>query len=137
MASHERAAQVSNENLVSVLGELVTALQRPQVVLGGPSSTDAVLAADLALPIEDLNLSIRSYNGLKREGINTVGELVGRSEQDLFEIRNFGARSLEEVRQKLMDMGLSLKYPPPGFDPGSAVGAYGGEDESYVETEQY
>jgi len=137
MASHERAAEASNENLVSVLGELVTALQHPRVVLGGPSSTDAVLAADLALPIEDLNLTVRSYNGLKREGIHTVGELVGRSEQDLLEIRNFGAKSIEEVSQKLMDIGLSLKDSPPGFDPGSAVGAYGDDDESYVETEQY
>jgi len=103
----------------------------------GPSPTDAALAADLALPIEDLNLTVRSYNCLKREGIHTVGELVGRSEQDLLDIRNFGAKSIEEVKQKLVDMGLSLKDSPPGFDPSSAVGAYGDDDESYVETEQY
>ncbi|MBA4086089.1 MAG: DNA-directed RNA polymerase subunit alpha, partial [Kytococcus sp.] len=46
----------------------------------GPSPTDAAIAADLALPIEDLDLTVRSYNCLKREGIHTVGELVGRSE---------------------------------------------------------
>src|SRR3954468_20165018 len=103
----------------------------------GPSPTDAALAADLALPIEDLQLTIRSYNCLKREGIHTVGELVGRSEQDLLDIRNFGAKSIEEVKQKLVDMGLSLKDSPPGFDPSSAVGAYSDDDESYVETEQY
>jgi DNA-directed RNA polymerase subunit alpha len=103
----------------------------------GPSPTDAALAADLALPIEDLNLTVRSYNCLKREGIHTVGELVGRSEQDLLDIRNFGAKSIEEVKQKLVDMGLSLKDSPPGFDPSSAVGAYSDDDESYVETEQY
>ena len=103
----------------------------------GPSPTDAALAADLALPIEDLNLTVRSYNCLKREGIHTVGELVGRSEQDLLDIRNFGAKSIEEVKQKLVDMGLSLKDSPPGFDPSSAVGAYSDDDESYVETDQY
>jgi DNA-directed RNA polymerase subunit alpha len=103
----------------------------------GPSPTDAALAADLALPIEDLNLTVRSYNCLKREGIHTVGELVGRSEQDLLDIRNFGAKSIEEVKQKLIDMGLSLKDSPPGFDPSTAVGGYGDDDESYVETEQY
>ena len=103
----------------------------------GPSPTDAALAADLALPIEDLNLTVRSYNCLKREGIHTVGELVGRSEQDLLDIRNFGAKSIEEVKQKLIDMGLSLKDSPPGFDPSTAVGAYSDDDESYVETEQY
>src|SRR5665811_210784 len=95
----------------------------------------AALAADLALPIEDLNLTVRSYNCLKREGIHTVGELVGRSEQDLLDIRNFGAKSIEEVKQKLVDMGLSLKDSPPGFDPSSAVGAYSDDDDSYVETE--
>jgi DNA-directed RNA polymerase subunit alpha len=104
----------------------------------GPSPTDAALAADLALPIEELELTVRSYNCLKREGIHTVGELVARSEQDLLDIRNFGAKSIEEVKQKLVDMGLSLKDSPPGFDPSSAVDSFGGdEDESYVETEQY
>src|SRR5450755_1560129 len=104
----------------------------------GPSPTDAALAADLALPIEDLNLTVRSYNCLKREGIHTVGELMSRSEQDLLDIRNFGAKSIEEVKQKLIDMGLALKDSPPGFDPSSAVDNYApDEDDSYVETEQY
>jgi DNA-directed RNA polymerase subunit alpha len=104
----------------------------------GPSPTDAALAADLALPIEELTLTVRSYNCLKREGIHTVGELVARSEQDLLDIRNFGAKSIEEVKQKLVDMGLALKDSPPGFDPGSAVDSYNADDdESYVETEQY
>jgi DNA-directed RNA polymerase subunit alpha len=83
----------------------------------GPSPTDAALAADLALPIEDLDLTVRSYNCLKREGIHTVGELVGRSEADLLDIRNFGAKSIDEVKAKLVGMGLSLKDSPPGFDP--------------------
>src|SRR6195256_629281 len=104
----------------------------------GPSPTDAALAADLALPIEELNLTVRSYNCLKREGIHSVGELVARSEQDLLDIRNFGAKSIEEVKQKLTDMGLALKDSPPGFDPGSAADSYGADDDdSYVETEQY
>ncbi len=102
----------------------------------GPSPTDAALAADLALLIEELNLTVRSYNCLKREGIHTVGELVARSEQDLLDIRNFGAKSIEEVKQKLTDMGLALKDSPPGFDPGTAADSYGADDEDdYVETE--
>ena len=104
----------------------------------GPSPTDAALAADLALPIEELNLTVRSYNCLRREGIHTVGELVARSEQDLLDIRNFGAKSIEEVQQKLIDMGLALRDSSPGFDPGTAADSYGADDdESYVETEQY
>src|SRR5215213_4082458 len=60
----------------------------------GPSPVDEQLAADLALPVEDLQLTVRSYNCLKREGIHTVGELISRSEQDLLDIRNFGAKSI-------------------------------------------
>jgi DNA-directed RNA polymerase subunit alpha len=82
----------------------------------GPSPTDAALAADLALPVEDLDLTIRSYNCLKREGIHTVGELVARSEADLLDIRNFGAKSINEVKEKLTSLGLSLKDSPIEFD---------------------
>ena len=104
----------------------------------GPSPTDAALAADLALPIEDLDLTVRSYNCLKREGIHTVGELISRSEQDLLDIRNFGAKSIDEVKAKLVEMGLSLKDSAPGFDPATALAAYGDEDDdAFVEDEQY
>ncbi|MGH3489159.1 MAG: DNA-directed RNA polymerase subunit alpha [Actinopolymorphaceae bacterium] len=103
----------------------------------GPSPVDAQLAADLALPVEDLNLTVRSYNCLKREGIHTVGELISRSEQDLLDIRNFGAKSIDEVKQKLSGMGLALKDSAPGFDPSAAVDNFDEEEESFAETEQY
>jgi DNA-directed RNA polymerase subunit alpha len=107
----------------------------------GPSPIDEQLAADLALPVEDLNLTVRSYNCLKREGIHTVSELVSRSEQDLLDIRNFGSKSIDEVKLKLHEMGLSLKDSAPGFDPLTAIAAYDeSEDEEeadFTETEQY
>ncbi len=102
----------------------------------GPSPVDAQMAADLALPIEELQLTVRSYNCLKREGIHTVGELLGRSEADLLDIRNFGAKSIDEVKAKLTTMGLQLKDSPPGFDP-TQVADYYDEDDNFVETEQY
>ncbi|GAA1388859.1 DNA-directed RNA polymerase subunit alpha [Luteococcus peritonei] len=106
----------------------------------GPSPVDEQLAADLALPVEDLNLTVRSYNCLKREGIHTVGELVSRSEQDLLDIRNFGSKSIDEVKLKLHEMGLSLKDSAPGFDPLQAADRYEDDvegDEDFAETEQY
>ncbi|MFT3969483.1 MAG: DNA-directed RNA polymerase subunit alpha [Micropruina sp.] len=90
----------------------------------GPSPVDEQLAADLALPVEELKLTMRSYNCLKREGIHTVSELVSRSEQDLLDIRNFGSKSIEEVKLRLHEMGLSLKDSSPGFDPLAALNRY-------------
>lgn len=95
----------------------------------GPSPSDAALAADLALPIEDLDLTIRSYNCLKREGIHSVGELVARSEADLLDIRNFGAKSIGEVKEKLAGLGLALKDSPADFDPSLVADAYDGDYE--------
>ena len=103
----------------------------------GPSPSDAALAADLALPIEELDLTVRSYNCLKREGIHSVGELVARSEADLLDIRNFGAKSIDEVKAKLVGMGLQLKDSPPGFDPALVVDSFGADDDmTYAEDEQ-
>ena len=83
----------------------------------GPSPTDAALAADLALPIEELDLTVRSYNCLKREGIHTVGELVARSEADLLDIRNFGAKSIDEVKAKLAGHGPGAQGQPARVRP--------------------
>ena len=65
--------------------------------------------AELDKQIEDLDLSVRSYNCLKRAGIHSVRQLVEFSENDLLNIRNFGAKSIEEVKDKLISMGLNLK----------------------------
>ena len=65
--------------------------------------------AELDKQIEDLDLSVRSYNCLKRAGIHSVRQLVEFSENDLLNIRNFGAKSIEEVKDKLSSMDLNLK----------------------------
>ncbi len=71
-------------------------------------SVDEELAAKLDMPIESLELTVRSSNCLESNNIQTVGELVSMSEADLLKIRSFGKTSLREVRRKLADLGLSL-----------------------------
>jgi len=63
----------------------------------------------LEMTVEELDLSVRSYNCLKRAGINTVEELIQKTEEDMMKVRNLGKKSLEEVRRKLAELGLSLR----------------------------
>ncbi len=65
----------------------------------------------LAYPIEEMEFSVRTFNCLKKESVNSVGELIERTEQELLDIRNFGKRSLEEVIQKLAQFELALREP--------------------------
>jgi DNA-directed RNA polymerase subunit alpha len=78
----------------------------------GPSFRDAEDSgrknSKLDVAIEDLDFSVRTYNCLKRAGINSIGDLVARSEDEMMKVRNLGKKSLEEVIFKLEDMGLSL-----------------------------
>ena len=75
----------------------------------GPEPGEDEASGVLAQPIEDLDLTVRSYNCLKREGVTTVGELTEQSEEDLLEIRNFGQKSIDEVKAKLSELGLGLR----------------------------
>lgn len=63
----------------------------------------------LEMTIEELDLSVRSYNCLKRAGINTVQELTTKTEEDMMKVRNLGRKSLEEVQNKLYELGLGLR----------------------------
>ena len=95
----------------------------------GPAPVEVAASNELSTPIEDLDLTVRSYNCLKREGINTVSELIALSEDQLMNIRNFGSKSVDEVRDKLTELGLKFKDAVPGFDS-----AYfgGGFDEDQI-----
>lgn len=79
--------------------------------LGGDTFADIPEEGETILdtPIEELDLSVRSFNCLKRQGVNTIGQLTECTEADLLNIRNFGAKSIEEVKDKLQQMGLGLK----------------------------
>ena len=63
----------------------------------------------LEMTIEELDMSVRSFNCLKRAGIDTVEDLTNRTEEDMIKVRNLGKKSLEEVIQKLASLGLTLK----------------------------
>ena len=81
----------------------------PQGLELGEVASTANTSPDLDLPIEDLDLSERPRNCLKRAQINTVGELLTKTEDDLLNITNFGQKSLDEVKQKLDERGLTLR----------------------------
>jgi DNA-directed RNA polymerase subunit alpha len=89
--------------LVAGMSEAPAGLELGEAIGGATGSPD------LDLPIEDLDLSERPRNCLKRAQINSIGELLGRTEEDLLNITNFGQKSLDEVKQKLDERGLSLR----------------------------
>lgn len=92
------------------LAELVATMSdEPQGLTLGEVPDVASSSPDLDLPIEDLELSERPSNCLKRAQVNTVGELLQKNEDDLLNITNFGQKSLDEVKQKLDERGLSLR----------------------------
>jgi DNA-directed RNA polymerase subunit alpha len=104
-----REAVASAGSTLSELVNLFGELAESQGLTVGPAPDTTTLTGDLALTIEELNLSVRSYNCLKREGINTVGDLVQKSEAELLDIRNFGQKSIDEVKAKLDELGLDLR----------------------------
>ena len=122
----------AGSTLVELFGlarELNTAAEGIEI---GPSPQETEYIAAYNLPIEDLNFSVRSYNCLKREGINTVGQLAECSETDLMDIRNFGEKSINEVKIKLASMSLTLKDAPEDFDP-TQIEGYDAETGDYVD----
>ncbi len=104
-----REALASAGTTLQELVNLFSDLAEAQGIAIGPAEDESMMTGDMALPVEELNLSVRSYNCLKREGINTVGDLVQKSEQELMDIRNFGQKSIDEVKGKLDELGLALK----------------------------
>ncbi len=93
-------------NLVSLVADLSS---EPKGLELGEVSPITSASPDLELPIEELDLSERPRNCLKRARVDTIGQLVQKSEDELLGITNFGSKSLEEVLQKLDERGLSLR----------------------------
>ena len=95
--------------LRSLVELVATMSDEPQGLELGEIVDAAVTSPDLDLPIEDLDLSERPNNCLKRAQVNTVGELLTKTEDDLLNITNFGQKSLDEVKAKLDERGLTLR----------------------------
>ena len=102
-----QAANIINQHMAAFMNLADAPEAEEEVSIFAPETTSD--NAELDKQIEDLDLSVRSYNCLKRASIHSVRQLVEFSENDLLNIRNFGVKSIEEVKDKLESMGLSLK----------------------------
>jgi len=124
-----RPAQFGRGVMVEVGGKILekfAANLAAQLATGGqPASAAAAVPPDdvARLPIEELNLPVRSYNSLRREGVHTVGALASRSENDLLAIDGLGPQSVREIRQKLADHGLALTGTIAGPAGAGSAGA--------------
>ena len=99
------AAKVLSEHLSLFIDLSENA--KTQTVMAEPVNNEKDRVVEMT--IEELELSVRSFNCLKRAGINTVGELMNKTSDDMMKVRNLGRKSLEEVLGKLRDLGLTLK----------------------------
>ena len=115
----------AGKTLVELFGLCVELNNEVEGIELGPPPVVETQSSDLQRPITILNLPARSQNCLQREGIRTIGELIQRSEADLLDIRNFGAKSIEDVTDELLKLDLRLKDSPAGF-----VSSFG--EESYT-----
>jgi DNA-directed RNA polymerase subunit alpha len=99
------AAKIMSEHLALFVGLTEAAGDVEIMVEKEEEAKDRILE----MTIEELDLSVRSYNCLKRAGINTVEELTKKTEEDMMKVRNLGRKSLEEVQQKMAALGLSMR----------------------------
>jgi len=107
--SPREALASAGDTLRSLVGLVADMSENPQGLELGDVGTSPAGSPDLDLPVEDLDLSERPRNCLKRAQVNTIGELVHKTPDDLLAITNFGQKSLDEVLQKLDERGLSLR----------------------------
>ena len=102
----EEALQESARLLIDSFRLFVGTAAGAEVVIGPQVDETNKIAA---MPVEELDLSVRPYNCLKRAGINTVGDLLQRTEEEVVNVKNFGRKSLDEVKEKLAALGLELR----------------------------
>ena len=106
--SPKEAVSLAAKLLRELLGLFVALSEVAPTIPIFPEKADDERGKVLEMSIDELELSVRSYNCLKRAGINTVQELCSKTTDDMMKVRNLGRKSLDEVREKLADLGLSL-----------------------------
>ena len=99
------AAKILNEHL-NLFVDLSDEAKKAEIMV---EREETIKEKVLEMTIEELDMSVRSFNCLKRAGIDTVEDLIGRTEEDMIKVRNLGKKSLEEVIQKLHSLGLELR----------------------------
>ncbi len=97
-------AKILSEHL-NLFVDLSESAQHAEIMV---EKEDSTKSKTLEMSIDELDLSVRSHNCLKRAGINSVADLVGKTEEDMMKVRNLGRKSLEEVLNKMVELGLSL-----------------------------
>lgn len=105
----EEAVSLAARNLIERFKLFVGLTDKIEENTVAPDKKSDERSRILDMPIEELELSVRSYNCLKRAAINTVEDLIQRTEEDMIKVRNLGKKSLEEVDAKLSELGLSLR----------------------------
>jgi DNA-directed RNA polymerase subunit alpha len=101
------ALQEASRQLIDILGLFTDGYQGPAGGDGRRAGGRPVITDER--PVEDLELTVRSYNCLKREGVDTIGQLATMTEEELMNIRNLGMKSVDEIRSKLLEYGYSLE----------------------------
>ncbi len=99
------AGKIINEH-VNLFVELCSEMSGMEILVSKEEDKQVKI---LELPIEEMDLSVRSYNCLKRAGVNTIDDLVKKSRDDMLKVRNLGLKSIDEVIEKLASLGLSLR----------------------------
>lgn len=102
------AVSRASELLVQQLSPFVSLAQASQTKVEGKTIAEAIPDEKFNMSVEDLDLSVRTMNSLRRGGIATVGELVSKGEKELLSLRNFGQKSRQEVEERLIALGLTL-----------------------------
>lgn len=114
----DEALRVAARHLRDYVAIFLGAGEEVSVTAEAPRQEEEVRSKVLDTPIEDVEFSVRTFNCLKKEAVNTLGDLIQRTENELLNIRNFGKRSLEEVLERLVQYNLQLREGSGGGEDG-------------------